>query len=85
MAGEKINGSANLSFSFPSASSAKAAYSALLAEADFSHRGESKVSLSGKSVLIKIIADDPVSMRASLNSYLRLMGMIKSIDDDEKE
>lgn len=82
MEGEKVSGSANLSLSFQSEKSAKAAYDSLLAEADFSHRGGSKVALSGKTVRVEINADDPVSLRASLNSYLRLMQIIKTLEKD---
>ena len=78
----KISVDAVLSLNFPSSSSAKAAHKALLAEADFAHRGGSSVKLRGKSVAVEIAADDPVSLRASINSYLRLMGIIKSIDDE---
>jgi tRNA threonylcarbamoyladenosine modification (KEOPS) complex Pcc1 subunit len=79
---EKVSGSASLSLNFRSAASAKAAYDALLAEADFSHRGGSRVNLAGKSVRVEIEADDPVSLRASLNSYLRLMHIIKSVEEN---
>ena len=82
MDSEKVTGSATLSLSFSSASSAKAAYDALAAEADFSHRGGSKVKLEGKTVRVEINADDPVSLRASLNSYLRLMQIIKTVEKD---
>ena len=77
-----VSGSATLSLTFPSAKLSKAAYDALLSEADFSHRGGSCVSLSGKSVRVEIKADDPVSLRASLNSYLRLMHIIKSVEEN---
>ena len=79
---DMVFATAALKLSFKSASSAKAAYDALLAEADFSHRGGSSVSLSGKTVTINISADDPVSLRASLNSYLRLIHIIKTIEQD---
>ena len=77
-----VTGSAVLTLNFPSTSPAKAAYDALLSEADFSHRGHSRVSLSGKSVRVEIKADDPVSLRASLTSYLRLMHVIKSVEEN---
>ncbi|HIH19254.1 TPA: hypothetical protein HA225_04725 [Candidatus Micrarchaeota archaeon] len=79
---EKVSGSAMLRLNFASQRRANAAYHALLAEADFSHRGGSIVKLEGKSVVVEINADDPVSLRASLNSYLRLMHIIKSVDQD---
>lgn len=82
MANEKITGQATLRLNFVSAKSAKAAYDALLSEADFSHRGHSRVLLDGKSVKVEIFADDPVSLRASINSYLRLMHIIKTVDQD---
>lgn len=77
-----VSGSATLRLNFQSEKPAKAAYRALLQEADFSHRGGSKVKLQGKSVVVEIKADDPVSLRASLNSYLRLMHIIKSVEQD---
>jgi len=80
----KVSGSANITLNFESMASANAAYDALAAEADFSHRGGSKVKLSGKSVLVEVKADDPVSLRASINSYLRLMQIIKTIDQDSE-
>jgi len=78
----KISGTATLALRFPSARLASAAYHALLQEADFSHRGGSRVKLSGKSVRVGISADDPVSLRASINSYLRLMHIIKTLEQD---
>lgn len=78
----KVSGEATLRLNFSSSLSAKAAYDALLQEADFSHRGGSKVLLKGKSVIVEISADDPVSLRASLNSYLRLMHIIKTVEQD---
>ena len=85
MSSDKVTGSATLSLSFQSQQSAKAAYSALLAEADFSHRGGSKVLLEGKTVRVDIKADDPVSLRASINSYLRLTQIIKTLEKDSEE
>ena len=78
----KVSGSAVLTLNFPSPKPAKAAYDALLSEADFSHRGGSRVTLAGKSVRVEIKADDPVSLRASLNSYLRLMHIIKDVEEN---
>lgn len=78
----EVSADAMLTLNFPSAKEAKAAHSALAAEADFSHRGRSRVSLSGKCVKVGIKADDPVSLRASLNSYLRLMRIIKDVEEN---
>jgi len=80
--GSKVSGEATLRLNFSSPASAKAAYHALLQEADFSHRGGSRVSLEGRSVIVEISADDPVSLRASINSYLRLMHIIKTVEQD---
>ncbi len=77
-----VSGSATLRLNFQSGKSAKAAYHSLLQEADFSHRGGSKVKMHGKSVVVEIQADDPVSLRATMNSYLRLMHIIKSVGQD---
>jgi len=79
---KKIRGEASLKLTFPSSREAKAAYDSLLQEADFSHRGGSRVSLVATTVKVDIKADDPVSLRASLNSYLRLMHIIKTIEQD---
>ncbi|VVC02087.1 Transcription factor Pcc1 [uncultured archaeon] len=79
---EGVSGSATLKLSFASKKPAAAAYHALLQEADFSHRGGSKVKLAGNSVVVEIISDDPVALRASLNSYLRLMHIIKSVEQE---
>jgi tRNA threonylcarbamoyladenosine modification (KEOPS) complex Pcc1 subunit len=80
-----IKCTASLEISFPTEKEAKAALDALSAEADFSHRGHSKVEMTGKCVQVKIAADDPVSLRASLNSYLRLMHIIKTIEENTND
>ena len=84
MKNEQVKGEASFSLHFSAPKYAKAAYDALLAEADFSHRGGSKVFRSGNSVRVEIKADDPVSLRASINSYLRLMQIIKTLDQDSE-
>ncbi len=79
---KQVSGSASITLNFGNEHSAKSAYHSLLQEADFSHRGSSKVKLADKSVIIEIRADDPVSLRASINSYLRLAHIIKTIEQD---
>ncbi|MCX8194847.1 MAG: KEOPS complex subunit Pcc1 [Candidatus Micrarchaeota archaeon] len=76
---------ASISISFQTEEEARAAYHSLLQESDFSHRGSSKLCLRRKSLIIKIEADDPVSLRASLNSYLRLIYLIKSVEENTNE
>ncbi len=78
----KVSGKAEITLSFQSEKSAKAAYESLLQETDFSHRGGSKIRAAGKTLVISISADDPVSLRASINSYLRLAHIIKTIEQD---
>lgn len=80
--GAQITGKAEITLQFASDKQAKDAYRALLAETDFSHRGGSKLSLSKGALAISIMADDPVSLRASINSYLRLAHIIKAIEQD---
>jgi len=84
MKGEKegISCFATLRLGFPAKKDAAAAYQSLLQETDFSHRGGSKVIQKGNLVIVDIKADDPVSLRASINSYLRLMHIIKSVEQD---
>jgi tRNA threonylcarbamoyladenosine modification (KEOPS) complex Pcc1 subunit len=84
MPNEKVKGSAKIELVFQSPSSAKSAYDALLQETDFAHRGGSKLSISKNALTISISADDPVSLRASINSYLRLAHVIKSIEEDKE-
>jgi tRNA threonylcarbamoyladenosine modification (KEOPS) complex Pcc1 subunit len=79
----KISAKSSITLFFDSKDRALAAYKALLAETDFSHRGYSEVSFSGKKVIINIFAEDLVSLRASINSYLRLAYVIKSIDEEK--
>ncbi len=89
MAGQKgkkrakqASGGATLKLHFPDTRSSIAACHALEAEADFAHRGGSRVKRLGKTVVVEIFSDDLVSLRASLNSYLRLMHIIKTLHKD---
>jgi tRNA threonylcarbamoyladenosine modification (KEOPS) complex Pcc1 subunit len=70
---------ATFEFDFPTPDEAKAAASAIMQETEFKKRGSSEVKVSGKTLTIKISADDAVSLRAASNSYLRLMQIILTI------
>lgn len=80
--GKHASGEASLKLHFPDTISSISAYRALEAEADFAHRGGSRVKRLGKTVVVEIFSDDLVSLRASLNSYLRLMHIIKTLHKD---
>ncbi|MCX8197906.1 MAG: KEOPS complex subunit Pcc1 [Candidatus Micrarchaeota archaeon] len=78
----EIGAEAQIILHFPSKKEARAAFFALKAEEEFSHRGISQVAIDGAHLKILIKAQDPVSLRASLNSYLRLAQVIKSVEQD---
>ncbi|MCX8196785.1 MAG: KEOPS complex subunit Pcc1 [Candidatus Micrarchaeota archaeon] len=73
---------ARLTFLFGTQRLLKAAYDSLSAEASYSHRGKSKISAKDGKLVITIFAEDPTSLKASLNSYLRLMQMIKTLQQE---
>ncbi|MEM4554576.1 MAG: KEOPS complex subunit Pcc1 [Candidatus Anstonellaceae archaeon] len=72
---------ASLSFPFSSADSLKAAYDSLIAETEFSKKGKSKIFIKGNALVVKIWAENLTSFKASLSSYLRLMQIIKTLDE----
>ncbi len=72
--------SATLRIGHQSEKQASDLYSSLAQEADFAHRGGSRVKKQGKTVVVDIECEDPVSLRATINSYLRLMQILKTVD-----
>ncbi|MEM4348050.1 MAG: KEOPS complex subunit Pcc1 [Candidatus Anstonellaceae archaeon] len=81
--GKKAAYKALLSFEFNSSTSLKAAYDSLIAETEFSKKGKSKIFTKGENILVvKIWADSLASFKASLLSYLRLMQIIKTLDQE---
>lgn len=75
-----MKGKSNVCIEFSSESDALAALTALKQEEEFKKRSNSKVSVNGRCILIEITADDLVALRATLNSYLRLLQTIESIN-----
>jgi len=75
--------SCSLSIGFDTQKEADDSYSALVQEADFAHRGGSSVKKKGKQVDVEIDSEDPVALRATINSYLRLMQILKTVDSVE--
>jgi tRNA threonylcarbamoyladenosine modification (KEOPS) complex Pcc1 subunit len=73
----------SLSIGFDTQKEAEDSYKALVQEADFAHRGGSKVKKGAKKVDIQIACEDPVALRATINSYLRLMQILKTVDGVE--
>ncbi|VVC71667.1 Transcription factor Pcc1 [uncultured archaeon] len=63
---------------FDSLSDAKAAFCALKSEGGDFGRSKSVVKLDGKTIIVKVVADDVVALRASLNTCLRLLSVVKA-------
>lgn len=61
---------------FPDKESAAAASTAISNE-QFKKRVTSTVMVRGRSVVVDVVADDVVALRAALNSYLRLLQAIE--------
>jgi len=76
---------AEVSIDFKDMKDAKSAHTALTQETEFKKRGESEISLKEKTLTIKIEADDVVALRATLNSYLRLIQVIKGMEGIDTE
>ena len=70
---------AELTVSFASASEAENAEKSLVQETEMKQRARSEISRREKELKLKIEADDPVALRAALNSYLRLIGIIREL------
>ncbi|MBM3229797.1 hypothetical protein FJZ26_05170 [Candidatus Parvarchaeota archaeon] len=64
----------------PGAKAAKDACRALAQETEFKKRSLSSISPKGSKLVIRIKADDVVALRATINSYLRLLSVIESIE-----
>ena len=62
---------------------ARDSLNAISQETEFAHRGGSKVERKGKMLRIEMTGDDPVSLRATINSYFRLMQILKTVDGVE--
>lgn len=73
-----------MTVSFESESSAKAALTAISHEGEIEGNVRSKLKFSQKGVDLHISADatDSVSLRAALNSVLRILSSIEQIEKD---
>ncbi len=81
-----MKGKCSITIEFPSERDALAAVEALKQEEEFKKRSESFISVNNKSVSVEIRADDSVALRATVNSYLRVLQAIESVNggnDDE--
>ena len=55
---------------------------ALAHEEDFKKRSVSIITRNGNEIIIKVESEDVVSLRASLNAYLRDIQVIEGIEKD---
>ena len=61
---------------FESESAAQKAFAAMKAELPEHSRSKAALEVSGKTLVLRVDADDVVALRASLNTYLRLVTVI---------
>jgi len=69
-----IKGSVEIGFN--SEADAKKALSALKAELGEHERSKASMELKGKALLVTVEASDVVALRASMNTYLRLLSVV---------
>jgi tRNA threonylcarbamoyladenosine modification (KEOPS) complex Pcc1 subunit len=70
---------AKLKVEFADEETAQKAYRSLIQETKFKKRSVTKMKVAKNSLLIEIKADSFPVLRASLNSYLRLLNVIYSV------
>ncbi len=71
-----------MKFHFSTAKQAVDAKTALAQETEFKKRANSQVSCKGNVLDVSISADDPVALRATANSYLRLLSVIEKLEQE---
>lgn len=76
---------AEMEVSFPSAREAENAVRSLLQETEFKGRSSSGLSRRGAKLIVQVKAEDPVALRAALNSYLRLISILTGAAKTEAE
>ncbi len=70
---------------FKSVQDAKNAALSIEQETEFKRRVASRVSSKGGKLLVEMDADDVVALRAAMNSYFRLIYVVKGIDERKEE
>lgn len=75
-----MKGKCSITIEFGSDSDALAALEALKQEEEFKKRSESSINVNDKLLTVDIVADDAVALRATANSYLRVLQAMESID-----
>lgn len=71
---------ASIEVDFDSKKAVDNAVASLEQETMFKKRGRARLKKKGKALLIEIEADDVVVLRATMNSYMRLLQIIKEIN-----
>ncbi len=79
---KSIKSECTLKFHFQSQKQAADARAALLQETEYKKRGGSSIACRGRALVVSISADDPVALRATANSYLRLLSVIDKIEQE---
>lgn len=70
---------AKLKVEFADEKTARKAYNSLIQEAKFKKRSTTKMRVAKNSLFIEIKADGFPVLRATLNSYLRLLNVVYSV------
>jgi len=70
---------AEISIDFKDEKSATAAEKAVSHEGTVGSRSTSEIKRKGKSVVVKIIADDAVALRATMNAFMREFQVFEDI------
>ncbi len=77
------NSKATINFIFDTENAALCAVTALKGEEAFKKRSTSNIIHKGKEVTIMIESSDSVSLRASINAYLRDVQVFEDLENDE--
>ncbi|MFH1448621.1 MAG: KEOPS complex subunit Pcc1 [Candidatus Micrarchaeota archaeon] len=64
---------------FTDTKTARKAYDSLIQETEFIKKSTTVLMVKGKTLLIKINADDFASLRATMNSYTRLISVFYGV------
>ncbi len=75
-----MKGKCSITIEFASERCALAAVAALKQEEEFKKRSDSSISVKGKMFFVSIDADDVVALRATVNSYLRALQAMESVN-----
>jgi len=80
-----MKGESQIKIDFDTEQDAQSALLALKREEEFKKRSVSNISVQGSTLVIDIEAEDIVSLRATVNSYLRYLQVFESINGGNED